>query len=345
MATQGLRVRRTASAALAWMLVAGAGSAAGADVQGNRLLLERPCGDDGGTVSIVADPSLTHAVEIDGSTGEVTTNVDQVTVAGSCHGDGDATIRVPTSFPVTVDSWAAGDLRLGDLDGAVTVHLRGQGDLDAGRLGGGLFLDDTGQGDVSVGALAGKLVANLYGSGDLVVGRLESDSVAITETGHGDVALRDGVIGRISATLAGSGDLSVGATVDGGEVVSTGAGDASFARVLGRLSQVRTGPGDIVVHEGGGSQDGRGASGRSAQLSDRVLAHVLRFGRVGGLAVGAGRWWRGRRRARPIAAARDPRVSATLDRLDQVARRVGRLEALVTSREFELNRSFREMGD
>lgn len=45
------------------------------------------------------------------------------------------------------------------------------------------------------------------------------------------------------------------------------------------------------------------------------------------------------------AAPADPRIMAISERFDALARRVGRIEALVTSQDFDLNRRFREMGD
>ena len=321
-------------------------------MQGNRLILDRHCGDDGATISIVADPSLSHAIEVDGSAGNVSTNIDAITVSGLCHADGSLTIRVPPTFPVAVDSSAPGDTRLGDLFGPVVLHIRGQGDVDTGRLTGGLLLDNAGAGDVHVGALLGDAVLNVYGSGDLSIDRVDGGSVVITDTGAGDIKIGAGLVGKLTATLAASGDLDVGATVGGGEITSTGAGDASLARVLGSLAQTQTGSGDIVVHARGGTPAETVAAPTPTRpveqtdvMDDQVLANLLMFGLIAVLAALLWFWWRRRRRGWVVAAVRDPRVAATMDRLDAIAQRVGRIEALVTSRDFELNRSFREMGD
>ncbi len=330
-----------------------AATAAQGSTQGNRLLLERPCGADSTTISIVPDPSLSHAIEIDGETGGVSTNIDLIRVAGACHGSGELVIRVPPAFPITIESNASGDIHLGDL-GPVTARLHGDGDLAAGRLD-SLLLDDTGSSDVRVAALSGASVLNLYGSGDLAVGHVQAPSLAITQTGSGDVELGGGQVGKLVATLSGSGDLAVAATVGGGTVTTTGDGDVSIARVLGDLSQTQTGSGDITVHARGQAAPSSvmvmpaidvGHAGTSASHqsgADVAQALVVLVVSAGGAAL---LWrWRRRRRQPPAGVSTDPRVAATAERFEALARRVGRMEALVTSRDFELNRRFREMGD
>ncbi len=351
MASQGVRMNLGVAAAAAWLALAGGAQAA---VQGDRLMLELPCSSGQETVAIVPDASLSHGVDIDGSTSGVSTRDGEIRVSGSCQGDGELTIRVPPAFMVSVSSASSGDLRLGNLDGFVTVGLRGSGDLDGGQLGGKFVLENSGGGDVHLGGLAGDATLSLFGSGDLSVGSVRSGSVTLIDSGSSDVNLGAGSIGALSATLSGSGDLAVAAVVGGGNVVTSGSGDITIARVVGDLVQTQTGSGSITVHARGteaaptpAPQDVRRSSPQEdasdgPHLGADIFHAVLTFALV---AFAVWFWRKRRRRTRAMSAARDPRVEATVDRLNAVAKRVGRLEAVVTSREFDLNRRFREMGD
>ncbi len=334
---------------LAFLLAVTFAAGAGAATPGDRLVLDRHCGGDDMTISIMADGSLSHEVAVDGDNGGISSENGAVKVMGACRDSGTLVIRVPPAFPVTIDAAGSGQTRIGALQGHVIASLRGDGGLEAERLGGGLVLENNGSGDVNVGALSGASILTIYGSGDLSIGSIDADTLAITGAGSGDVSIGRGRIGKLKATSASSGDFNLAATVDGGEVVSTGSGDISVARVLGALVQVRTGSGDISVGQRGpartptGPREAHAAFDSDQASSDFAVAikglfALVLLGAVLAIAVMI------RRRRRSVGPSRDPRVASAADRLDALARRVARVEALVTSRDFELNRRFREMG-
>ena len=323
-----------------------------ASYPGRALTVSGQCGDDM-NVSIARDAALAGAVVVEGATGGIASAGDAVHVAAAC---GDVTtVRVPPDFPVTIDAGGSGTVHLGNLDGPVSASLRGDLALDAGRLGGPVTLTIVGGGDAHVAALTGPAVLTLPGSSDVSVGEVDTPDFAVTMAGSGDVSVGGGRIGRLKATITGSGDLKMTATVAGGEVFSAGSGDVSIARVTGSLVEVRTGSGDIDVHARGSGPD----SDVSASVAD-AGAKAGQIGRGSGwgrliilsLIALATFFWLRRRHGRSRAASPasmvgggDPAIAAVTERLAAVSRRVGRLETLVTSRDFELERRFRELGD
>ncbi len=319
-----------------------------------------------GQVRVTMDGSLSclHAVDVDPGPAVIGTS--------GCSGDdGQLRVDVPPSMPVVITSDSSGDIRVGDLRGQLVVTLNGGGDLTAGNVG---LLAATihGSGDLTVGDVAGSatlavagggttrlrslhgpLAMQEMGSGDVTVGSIESDSASIDAHGSGDIAIGSGHIGSLHARLAGSNDLSVSAVVRDADVEAHGGGDVKLAQVTGAFRRDASGGSDITVS--GATRTGshsRGGSGQHFTIvsgnGSSVVTHVL----TGAfLVLVAFICWRIIRRSRQRTAQGSadgaPTNTAvlalceTMTRLDQ---RLGKMESYVTTREFDLNRKFRELG-
>jgi hypothetical protein len=372
-----MTVKRTAPLVLAAVLAATAASAA---PTGDRLRLEGQCAADDVAISVVPDQWLSRTVAVEGSTFSVGNDGSTIKVVPACRSDSMLTIRVPSDFPVAIDFGGKGDIRFGDLRGPIVAELRGDVGLTAGHLLGGLTLDIYNGGDVHIGALDGPTRLDSYGSGDVEISRIMSPTLQTIQSGSGDMSIGSGRIGEINATTSGSGDLAVAATIEHGQVTSVGSGDITLSRVSGDLTQTQTGSGDITVRARGGgvssetaiqqSVEAEAASAVAARLAATQEAAALQQApsiRQGGgharsslsdfahlllvllllavpVALVIGRRRRRARRAAPAGPV-DPRLAAAADRFDALARRIGRIEAVVTSHEFDLHRRFREMGD
>ena len=261
---------------------------------------------------------------------------------------GDGSVQVADlGAPLTVTLTSSADLKAGHV-GSLAISMSGDGDAVVGAVDGPASAEMNGSGNLRLGALTGPLSLRHTGSGDLTVGVVTAPSVAIESVGSGDMVIGGGNITSLNARLRGSGDLSVAATVGDGNVSASGGGDVKLGQVTGKLNRSSSGSSTITA---GGVSTGElsDRSSRSAVVvrSSHVFGHVV----AAVLAVVMLFFvWRIVRRARSSrSAARNPGVSThpgvvavgeLLTRLDQ---RLGRVESYVTTREFDLNRKFRDL--
>ena len=351
-------------------LVVGFAGTANAELAGHRLSVVGSCAS-GGSVAIDPDPALAGEVVVEGpATSPPTTGADgTVTVMPAC-GDETLRIRVPFTFPVSVEISGDRSLHLGDLAGPVSIVVNGSS-LSAGALAGPVRLEGIGDDDMTIASLSGPTDIVLRGSGDLAIGQATVPTLAITTQGSGDVRIGGGTVERLDLAMRGSGDVRIAGTVGQGSVDDAGNGDVSIDRVTGDLSETQSGPGDIHV----GTRDHGGPTPPSIAitppsmpsmpvinihqphfnfradtendvvgLAEAVLKLVLFAAAAVGALLVARVWLRRRRVASPVTASAHPEITRLADRLEAVARRTGALEQAVTSDEFDLDRRFRDIG-
>ncbi len=371
-----------AVAILASAALAGAGQAAAETrtVQGQMLALTLTQSDD--TV-ISTDPALADTVRItaNGSLDCLAVHEGRTAVVGTaaCAGDdlGTLHIAVAPHMPVELAASGGGSIQISDLHASLTVDLgegtdlkagdigsfalsvRGGGDVAIGTVDGSASLRISGSGDVMVGTLNGPLSLKRTGSGDLSIGTINAPAVAIDSTGSGDTRIGRGSIGGLQANLRGSGDLAVSATVSSGQVAASGGGDIKLATVTGPLSRSASGGSNITVGvEGAGDGAVRGvAQAGDPGRHETVIvakrdhtAHDVTMAAVAAVLLylawrilrrlGSGTGWRGP--AQP-AAPMHPGVLAVGETMMRLEQRLGRIEGYVTTREFDLNRKFRDL--
>ncbi len=251
--------------------------------------------------------------------------------------------------------------------GRLVLSTRGDGDSVVGAVNGSASLDMTGSGDLQIGHLSGPLSLRHRGSGDLKLGAADSPSVSIDSAGSGDTTIGRGTIGNLNAHITGSGDLTVAASVASGEVAASGGGDVKLSQVTGALSRSASGGSDITVDGQGsdgqeGASDGTDRVGRSSGESSTTRGHTIRVHpnwpthlfTAAAVALMLYVVWRLVRRAGGVAALTGrsnrtpagplhPGVLAVTETLTRLEQRLGRLEGYVTTREFDLNRKFREL--
>jgi hypothetical protein len=214
----------------------------------------------------------------------------------------------------------------------------------------------SGTGDAHIESVRGPLVVTDTGRGDIAIAEVESPQAECVLHGSGDLVLGSGRIARLRAVTDGSGDLTGGVEIGDGELIAAGSGDIRVARVSGALRRRASGSGDILVGQataaagtGAGTAEGKATARSGPDYTSDVLtaAFVLAVAvavwrtvrRHGGLAAPGG-WFAPRRPAPPGDAA----VIALCETLARLERRVGLVEGYVTSREFELQKSFRELN-
>ncbi len=314
-----------------------------------------------GQVRVTMDGSLSCLSVVDAGPAVISTS--------GCSGDnGQLRVDVPPDMPVVISSDSSGDIRVGDLRSQLVVTLNAGGDLTAGNVemlvatvhGGGdvtvgdvagaTSLEVAGSGTVRLRSVRGPLAVRQMGSGDITVGSIEADAVSIDAHGSGDMAIGPGHIGSLHARLTGSNDMAVSAFVRDADVEAHGGGDVKLALVTGAFHRIADSGSDITV--GGSSKTASHARGRHVNIvvgnGSSVITHVL-MGAV--VVLVAFLCWRiirrGRQRAVQGSAGGAPMntavlaLSETMTRLDQ---RLGKMETYVTTREFDLNRKFRELG-
>ncbi len=307
------------------------------------------CDSDMGHLAIMVPPSMPLSVEVAAS-GNVT--------IGDLKGPLRATIS------------ADGDLKIRHAS-IVQLEIRGSGDATIQAVDGPADIAINGSGDVRLLRLAGPLKFRQNASGDLAIVQAASPVIDIEMRGSGDALILGGHIGALRVRTTGSGDVAIGGSVGTADLGATGGGDIGVKHADGPIARHASGSSSIVVGAGadiaasamnklrasvsgsdddddGGPTQGHGAttyhhhSGFHRFLAGIVVLGLLFWGwriftrkrRVGG-AFG------GRKPAN--GAPSDPGVVALCDLLAGLERRLARVETHVTSREFELNRKFREI--
>jgi len=306
-----------------------------------------------------------------------------VGTSGCSDSDGPLRIAVPPDMPVTLNASGDGTVHLGDLQGPVVATITGTVDIRGGRVGnlvlnqrsgGDVVLGDvassamltiTGSGDVKLRSLHGSLNVRQHGSGDLAIGRIDADSADLQGTGSGDMLLGAGSITYLRAQFAGAGDLAIAATVRDGDVAAAGGSDIKLGTVTGHLNRSASGGSDIIV---GGASVLDAVVGKLARVvadssgsGSTVVSHhggiafhhvltalfvsvvLYIVWRMVQRAGGPGQVRRRMGAAQPEAPTH-PGVMALGEMMTRLEQRLGMVEGYVTTREFDLNRKFRELG-
>ena len=304
------------------------------------------CGDSSGAVLIAVPPGMPVVVNAHGD-GNVRLGNTEGALVATLAGSG---------------NFAAGRVRTAE------IKIRGDADVTVEQIAGAASLEITGSGDMRIQRLQGPLQSSQRGSGNIAIGAIHAPAADITIQGSGDAVLGNGDIQFLRATVGGSGDLGVAAVVGSGEVHASGGSDVKLGQVTGHLVKDASGGSDIYVgagfvsaglgkladlvsdpsntdkiHIGSDGRDHGGNVGWHIFSAIVVLGllfllwrMVRRRGGVGALRYG------GRSGASP-AAATHPGVLAVRDTMQRLDGRLAKLEGYVTTREFELNRKFREL--
>jgi hypothetical protein len=335
-------------------------------------------------VSIQPDASLMGQVRISREDGlECLSIVEGGTLTvdtSRCNGE-EVHIEVPAGLPIVLNATGGGDISIGDVGGPLTMSLVGHGDVVVGRTGplvlnlssgsdvslgavaGSAVLTLSGSGDVRVASVAGPLTVRTSGSGDLAIGSIDAPVVDVQGSGHGDVLIGGGGIGSLSVRLNGEGDFATAASSREASLSAHGGGDMRVGPVehviqrdSGRGSTIHIGSSALVsaviADVARAIGDAHGAT-HHVNSDSSAMGHILTIGVVGFLGYLIFRIVRrsnnvpalARRASQaPPAAATHAGVIALCESLARTEQRLGRVEAYVTSREFDLQQKFREMG-
>lgn len=292
-------------------------------------------------------------------------------------------VDVAPGTTVVLNASGGGDVHVGNLDGTFTANMSGSGDLAAGRVGALVLalhgsgdaviesardtaeLSSSSNGSIRLRHLDGMLHAQLNGSGDAVIGTINASAVDVTSNASGDTMIGKGNIGALHAVLHGSGDLVVAATVQTADLAAYASGDIKVARVLGTVHKDANGSATISVMNSDLAEYGIGKLAQVAVDDDDkhsgsrmnhspgpgfghflagVAALVMLFviwrtiQRNGGLNS-----LRARYQAGNTPQPSHPGVLAVRDTITRLEGRLARVEGYVTTREFDLQRKFREL--
>jgi hypothetical protein len=330
-----------------------------------------------GAIRISRDDGLDCLTIVQGSTVSVATarcdSDDAVRIAVppgmplvvNATGGGDIKIG-DIGGPLTLSLSSHGDVTVGRT-GLLNLSIGAGSDVSLGAVSGPATLTLAGSGDVKMQSLAGPLSIKSSGSGDVAIGSITSDSVNVEASGSGDVLIGGGSIGMLTVRLNGSADFATAATSRDADLVASGGGDMRVGPVANIIRRDASGGSDIrigssqlvsaviadVAHAiGNAGNEPHHRSGRHDE--DSGFGHFITLLVVGFLAYVA---WRMVRRAggvpnllrRPSQMQANPTpthagVIALCDTVSRLDQRLGRVEAYVTSREFDLQQKFREMG-
>ena len=311
------------------------------------------CDSDMGHLAIMVPPAMPLSLEV-ASSGNVTIGDLKGPLKATISSDGDLKIRHATVLQLEVRG--SGDATIQAVDGVADIAINGSGDVRVMRLN-------------------GPLKSRQNGSGDLAIAQIASPAADIETHGSGDTLILAGHVTDLRARTTGSGDVVMGGSAGTAELDASGGGDIGLHHADGPVS--RHASGDSTINVGGASEiaasamaklrasvsggdDGDDDSGTVVTVHHRhngfhdflagiVVLGLLFFGwRIISRNGGAGRLGRAfggtRGTANGVPAApSNPGVIALCDLLAGLERRLAQVETHVTSREFELNRKFREI--
>ncbi len=305
------------------------------------------CDSDAGQLAIMVPPGMPVSLELAGS--------------------GNASIGElmgPLKATITAD----GDLKIRRVT-VLQLEVRGSGDATIQAVEGPADIAINGSGDVRIMRLSGPLKARQNASGDLAIAQIAAPAADIETHGSGDTLIVAGHVAYLHARTQGSGDIVMGGTAGTAELDASGGGDIGLTHADGFIN--RHASGDSTINVGGANQiaasamrklraslAGHDDAGDDGDTDTVVHHHHSGFHDfLAGIAVlGLLFWgWRiisrnggfGRMRRAPAngtpPAPSHPGVVALCDLLAGLERRLAQVETHVTSREFELNRKFREI--
>jgi hypothetical protein len=282
--------------------------------------------------------------------------------------NGDGAVNVGgTAGPLTANLGGSGDLTVGRV-GTLVLTVSGSGDTTVEAASGAVSLDSNGSGSIRIREIAGTLRTRQSGSGDLVIGSIQAGAADIVIDASGDAVIGKGNIATLRARLSGSGDLTVAATAGIADLEASGGGDIKVAHVTGMERKAASGGSSISVLNSDLAQLGIGKLAQFAADTDTGHATTIHVGRshdgngfhhfLAGLAVlvilyaiwrtlqrngGIGQLQNRFRGAGQPAQPSHPGVLAVRDTIARLEQRLARVEGYVTTREFDLQRKFREL--
>jgi hypothetical protein len=312
------------------------------------------CGSDMGHLAIMVPRSMPLSLEVAGS-GNVSVGDLDAPLKAVLSSGGDLKVRRATVFQL--EARGSGDATVQAVDGPADIAINGSGDVRLMRV-------------------SGPLKFRQNGSGDLAVVQIDGPVADIESHGSGDALMLHGHVGVLHAITHGNGDVVMGGTAGTADLEASGGGDIALARADGVVT--RHASDDSTINVGGPSEiaasalaklraslAGGGDGDDDTDSSSHVVTHHHSSGfhdfLAGIVVLGVIFWgWRiisrnggfgrvGRAFSRSgaangtPAAPRDPGVIALCDLLAALERRLARVETHVTSREFDLNRKFREI--
>ena len=322
------------------------GQGGGGEIQ----LSTAPCGSSAGQLTLMLPADFPLTLMLAGS-GNVRAGSLQGPLKATLASDGDLNIQHANTLQLTI---------------------RGSGDATVQHLTGSAEIDVAGSGTVKLLNMEGPLKYQQHGSGDLAIANISSPAVQIASAGSGDVVIAGGHIGALQVHVYGSGDFAMSGTLDTADLLAAGGGDIRIPQPTGTLQRRAIGGSSISVGAGGGiassamqrlsqslasDDDDDGDSAAHASSSHdggngfhHFLAGLVVLGLLAALwrtlARNGGAAALGRRFAPQggaPAAPRDPGVIALCELMSSLERRLARVEIHVTSKEFDLNRKFREI--
>ncbi len=229
-------------------------------LNGSGLFIDSPC-----ALSVEVTPDATlhgqavvqasaaHQEEIDHLLLESRGTARIHTRPGNCWREGfngqptlALSIRVPATYPVTVDESGFGHYTMGAIGGPLSLDLSGAADItDAAATS--LQAEISGNGNLRVTRVDGPANISLSGHGDITVDQAMMPRFGVDLSGAGRVDVVGGHIGRARLETSGAGHMSIGAEVDDAHVEISGVGSVHFSKVNGHLTKNVSGSGSVTV--------------------------------------------------------------------------------------------------
>jgi hypothetical protein len=316
---------------------------------GGQLRLSTASCADLGQLTVMVPPNFPVALTMAGS-GNVRVGELQGPLSATISSDGDLNVRHATGLQLAIRG--SGDSTIQSVDGAADIKIDGSGTVKLLRLNGPLQYEQ-------------------HGSGDLVVGHIEAPAASFDSAGSGDTVVAGGHVAALRVRTNGSGDFAMDGSVDSADLEASGGGDIKLPHVSGPVHRAASGGSSIVVGAAGmklaaiklaaSALDSDDGAGHDSDVNITIghehggffhfIAGILVLGvlvvvwrtlsRNGGLAGLRARF--AATAGGPPAAPSHPGVVALCDLVGALERRLARVETHVTSREFDLNRKFRDI--
>jgi len=149
------------------------------------------------------------------------------------------------STSLDLSNAGCGDWTVANVAGKMKINQAGSGNTVTGSSGEAI-LRIAGSGDVRTGEVAGAMTADVAGSGDINTLSI-SGPLNIKMAGSGDVRIAGGHATEMSVSIAGSGDVSLDGVADSLRARIAGSGDVHVKQVNGPISKAVVGSGGVSI--------------------------------------------------------------------------------------------------
>ncbi len=169
-----------------------------------------------------------------------------VTGALNLRVSGSGDLKMGDAGDSTIIISGSGDLAAGDFASA-DLTVSGSGDLEAGDIIGRANIQTSGSGDIVVAHIKGGLEYSGSGSSDFTADYVTGGDISVRVSGSSDITIKDGKVGELYIKASGASDVTYSGSSVNAQAVANGASDIYIRNPSGNLRTSDSGAADVHI--------------------------------------------------------------------------------------------------